>query len=213
MKRKQKTQEKPKVSRARRKIGKAPGTITYLGRREKTDSIVHVFDYNLTSINESSPNSIDEILTLKNSGNTTWINVVGITDEIFIEKLGKELGLNALLLEDAINTKQRPKVDEYDAYIFGVFKMLYLTENNELIEEHVAIVLFEKCVVIFQEEKKDVFNGVRERLSAETSRIRAKGSDYLFFALLDAIIDNYFVVLENIGHKMFNLAKHWSPVA
>ncbi len=191
-----------KVSRARGKIGKAPGTITYLGRREKTESSVHVFDYTPKDVYECYPKTLNEILGYKNSDTISWVDVVGISDEVFIENLGKKFGLNPLLLEDAINTQQRPKIDEYEAYIFGVFKMLYLTDKNELVNEHVAIVLFEKCVLVFQEVKDDVFEGVRNRLTNGLGRIRTKGSDYLFFALLDAIIDNYFVVLENINTRM-----------
>lgn len=202
MKIKPKAQQKQKVSRARRKIGKAPGTITYLGRREKTESSVHVFDYTPKDVYECYPKTLNEILSYKNSDTISWVDVVGISDEVFIENLGKKFGLNPLLLEDAINTQQRPKIDEYDAYIFGVFKMLYLSDTNELVNEHVAIVLFEKCVLVFQEVKDDVFEGVRNRLINGLGRIRTKGSDYLFFALLDAIIDNYFVVLENISTRM-----------
>lgn len=202
MKRKPKVSVNLKVSRAKRKIGKAPGTITYLGRREKTDSSVHVFDYSSKEIREDHPKTLRDILAYKNSESTTWIDVVGLNDEKYIESLGKEFGLNPLLLEDAINTHQRPKVDEYDSYIFGVFKMIYLTEANEVVNEHVAIVLFEKCVLVFQEVKEDVFEGVRNRLKSGLGRIRDRGNDYLFFALLDAIVDHYFMVLENINHRM-----------
>ena len=202
MKNKQKTLVKPKVSRAKRKIGKSPGTITYLGRREKIESSVHVFDYSPQDVHERYPKTLDEILSHKNSDTISWIDVVGISDESFIANLGEKFGLNPLLLEDAINTHQRPKIDEYDSYIFGVFKMLYLNDTNELVKEHVAIVLFDKCVLVFQEVKDDVFEGVRNRLTSGHGRMRTRGSDYLFFALLDAIIDNYFVVLENISHRM-----------
>ncbi len=202
MKRKSTTQEKPKVSRARRKIGKAPGTITYLGRREKTDSSVNVLDYSPEEVYEYYPKTTEEILSYKDSVSTSWIDVVGISDELFIADLGQKFGLNPLLLEDAINTQQRPKIDEYEDYIFGVFKMLYLSNSNELVNEHVALVLFENCVLVFQEVKEDVFEGVRNRLINGLGRIRSRTSDYLFFALLDAIIDNYFVVLESINHRM-----------
>lgn len=202
MKRNPKRHEKPKVSRAKRKIGKAPGTITYLGRREKTESNVHVFDYSSEDVREEYPKTIGEILSYKNSKSTSWIDVVGISDEAFIEELGKKFGLNPLLLEDAINPQQRPKIDEYESYIFGVFKMVYISDTNELVNEHVAFVLFEHCVLVFQEEKEDVFNGVRNRLNSALGRIRERKSDYLFFALLDAVIDNYFVVLESISARM-----------
>lgn len=202
MKIRPKRPEVTKVSRARKKIGKAPGTITYLGRREKSDSSVHVFDYTDGEVREEHPKTLAEIVQFKLEGSTSWIDVVGISDEAFIEELGKEFGLNPLVLEDAINPQQRPKIDEYESYVFGVFKMLYISDTNELVNEHVAFVLFEHCVLVFQEVEKDVFNGVRHRLTHGLGRIQSRKSDYLFFALLDAVIDNYFVVLESINARM-----------
>ncbi|MFK7813717.1 MAG: magnesium/cobalt transporter CorA [Maribacter sp.] len=196
---------RPKISRANKKVGKAPGTVTYLGYREKTDSVVHIINYDEHSFDESYPNTMEGLLNLKQEKQTTWIDVVGINDEKFIENLGKNLGLNSLLLEDAVNTEQRPKIDEYDHHIFGVFKMLYLDHDKVLVSEHVALVLFEDSVLVFQELEEDVFDGVRSRIKADASRIRQKGADYLFFALIDAIIDNYFFVLENINSKIENL--------
>ena len=107
-----------------------------------------------------------------------------------------------MVLEDAIQTEQRPKIDEYETYIFGVFKMLYLDEGQNVVAEHVAITLFKNEVLVFQELTKDVFDGVRQRLRGHQGRIRSKGADYLFFALLDAIIDNYFMILENISERI-----------
>ncbi len=195
-------QIKPKISRANKKLGKAPGTVTYLGYREKTDSVIHVIGYNEKAFTETYPKNLEDLIISKSSENTNWIDVVGINDEDFIERLGKLLNLNALLLEDAVNTQQRPKIDEYEGHIFGVFKMLYLDDNKVMISEHVAIVLFKDSVLVFQELEEDVFEGVRNRIKAENSRIRKRGADYLFFALIDAIIDNYFFILENIHSKI-----------
>ena len=203
MKEKLKTQERPRPSRARRKIGKAPGTITYLGRREKAESSVHVFDYSLEEVREDYPNTLDKVLSYKNTESTSWIDVVGLNDEAFIENLGTKFGLKSFsCLKMLLIPSNDQKSTKYDSYIFGVFKMLYLNETNELVSEHVAIVLFEKCVLVFQEVREDVFEGVRNRLTSGLGRMRTRGSDYLFFALLDAIIDNYFVVLENINNRM-----------
>lgn len=193
---------KPKISRANKKVGKAPGTINYLGYREKTASVVHVINYDKVSFDENHPKSIEDILNSKRSKETSWIDVVGINDEKFIEDLGKSFGLNSLVLEDTVNTQQRPKIDEYENHIFGVFKMLYLDNDKVLISEHIALVLFEDSVLVFQELEDDVFDGVRNRIKSENSRIRNKGADYLFFALVDAIIDNYFFVLEHINSKI-----------
>lgn len=189
------------------KTGKAPGTVTYLGNREGAKSMVNVIEYDENGVIESgldvyTNDDFDKIIAFQASPSISWINVIGISDEQFIENLGRAFSLNPLTTEDAVNTHQRPKIDEYEKYIFGAFKMLYLDENNELVNEHVAIVLMKNTVLIFQEMQDDVFNSIRERVRSKTGRIRSKPADYLFFTLLDAIIDNYFVVLENINHKI-----------
>jgi len=189
------------------KTGKSPGTVTYLGNRGGVKSIVNIMEYNNEAIKESTidvyvPSNFHKIMEHQTSISTSWINVIGISDEKFIENLGNALLLNPLTTEDIVNTHQRPKIDEYDQYIFGAFKMLYIDERSELVTEHIAMVLMENTVIIFQEMEDDVFNSVRERARHKTGRIRVKKADYLFFALLDAIIDNYFVVLENVNQKI-----------
>ena len=183
-------------------MGKAPGTITYLGQREGIKSVVNILEYNDGTIEHHKPGSLDQIVAHKEPPLVSWIDVVGLSDEAFIEKVGKRFGLNPLVMEDAVNTQQRPKIDEYEHYIFGVFKMLYLDDENRLVWEHVALVLMQNCVLVFQELEDDVFNGVRERLKAKTGRIRSRGADYLFFALIDAIVDHYFVVLEYLNEQI-----------
>ena len=193
---------KKKISRGEIKMGKAPGTVSYFGDKEKTDSQVFVTEYNADTFQTSELTDISAIIKLKESNLTSWINVVGITDEPFIEALGKSFDLNPLLLEDAINTDQRPKIDEYEDYIFGVFRMLYLNKEDEIVGEHVAMVLMENSVLVFQEVEDDVFDGVRNRVQSKLGRIRTRGADYLLFALLDAIIDHYFLVLEQINRRI-----------
>ncbi|MCK0145873.1 magnesium/cobalt transporter CorA [Arenibacter sp. F26102] len=189
------------------KTGKSPGTVTYLGNRGGVKSIVNIMEYNkddikISTIDVYQPSNLNKIIDHKVSLSTSWINIIGISDEKFIENLGNSLSLNPLTTEDVVNTHQRPKVDEYDHYIFGSFKMLYVNENSELVTEHLAMVLMENTVLVFQELQEDVFNSVRERAKQKTGRIRTKNADYLFFALLDAVIDNYFVVLENVNQKI-----------
>ncbi len=184
------------------KIGKAPGTITYLGHREGAVSTIRVLEYNSDNLDVRSPDDVGEIVLQKDAATNSWINVVGISDEKFIENLGKAFRLNPLVLEDIVNTRQRPKIDEYEDYIFAVFKMLYLDDQNKLVGEHIAIVLLEKSVLVFQELEEDVFEGLRDRIKTKTGRVRNNGADYLFFALIDAIIDNYFVVLESLSERI-----------
>tara|TARA_R110002167_G_scaffold54785_7_gene156051 strand:- start:1838 stop:2929 length:1092 start_codon:yes stop_codon:yes gene_type:complete len=194
--------DKKKISRASKKIGKAPGSVNYLGSREKIESTIKIVDYTSDNVAHLLPTQYEEILTYKNPPSASWIDIVGINDEGFMERLGKDFGLNPLVLEDIVNPHQRPKIDDYGDYIFAVVKMLYLDADNNLVEEHVALVLFDHCVLSFQEMDEDVFGGVRDRIRNKSGRIRDRGVDYLFFALLDAIIDNYFLILENINSKI-----------
>lgn len=194
-------------SRRAIKMGKAPGSVIYMGDREGEKSNVNVMEYDGGQIMETvldvyGSSIFDKASQLGSSKATSWIDVIGISDEPFMDNLGKAFKINPLSVEDAINTNQRPKIDEYDSYIFAAFKMLYLDGNNELVEEHVAIVLLKNMVLVMQESKEDVFEPLRERIRNKTGRIRTKGSDYLFFSLLDAIIDNYFVVLENVNTQI-----------
>lgn len=198
---KNKSGQKKKL-RIRNKVGKAPGTITYMGYREGTSTVLTVLEYNDKKYESGTISAPEEISGHIKADTIAWFNVVGLSDELLIEKIGETLQLNPLVLEDIVNTRPRPKIDEYDDYIFGVFTMSYLDTDQKLIGEHVALVLYENAVVVFQELEQDVFNGIRERIENHTGRVRAKRADYLFFLLLDAIIDNYYVVLEHIGDRI-----------
>lgn len=193
---------KKRKSRQQHKLGKAPGSINYMGDKERLDSIIYCTTYDADGYKTNEFSDLEHFFKEGRQDGTSWINVVGISDEPFIEKLGKHFSLNPLVLEDIVNTEQRPKVDEYDDYIFGIFRMLYISEDDEIIGEHVALVLHENTVLVFQEVKADVFNGLRERITGKLGRIRTRGADYLFFALLDAIVDNYFLAIENLNNRI-----------
>ncbi|GMN08835.1 magnesium/cobalt transporter CorA [Croceitalea sp. MTPC9] len=190
-----------KTHRSKSKLGKAPGAINYIGNRKKQITTITTINYN----NEEyfTENPIKENIKSNLSDKfTSFIDVVGLTDEAAIASIGQQFDLNNLLLEDLVDTLQRPKIDEYEDYVFGVFKMLYINGEGQLIIEHVALTLFENCVLIFQETDDDVFGEVIKRIENKYGRIRSRGADYLFFALLDAIVDNYFVVLDDIKNKL-----------
>lgn len=123
-----------------------------------------------------------------------------------IEKLGKCFNVHPLTLEDILNTEQRPKAEDFDDYIFIVSKMLYYDEKEHLVRsEQVSIILGPNFLISFQEVEGDVFNSVRERLRKGKGRIRKAASDYLAYALIDAIVDHYFIILENFGEKIESL--------
>ena len=195
-----------KKSRRYSKLGLAPGTVKYIGERKDQKHIVSLIEFDKDHCNSSVLDTNKALETFfPNEPKSQWFNIVGLTDESFIKTLGNSLNLNLLTLESVVDTHQRPKIDDFDHYLFGVFKMVYFDDNASLKYEHLAMVLIEGKLITFQEVEEDVFNGVRTRLSQEASRIRQRGADYLFFALLDAVVDHYFIALEQLGLKLDEL--------
>ena len=198
-KRKRYLSRRPKSTKA---LNQAPGTVTYVGRKENTETILEVIDYNAESYERHSNQTPEAAFKFEEETKTTWININGLSKTKEIEKLGKYFELHPLIIEDIVNTNQRPKIDEYQDYFFIVAKMLYYKEDGELENEHISIVLGKDYVLTFQEAGGDVFDGVRDRLSSAKGRIRSRGADYLMYALLDAIVDHYFVVVEEMSDKI-----------
>ena len=193
---------RPKSTKA---LHQAPGTVTYVGSKEKTETLLEVIDYNAEHFERFSSKSPEDAFTFEEENRVTWINIDGLSNTSEIEKLGKYYELHPLIIEDIVNTNQRPKIDEYKDYYFIVAKMLYRKADGTLENEHISIVLGKNYVLTFQEAGGDVFDGVRERLSNAKGRIRTRGADYLVFALLDAIVDNYFVVVEDMSDRIETL--------
>jgi len=137
-----------------------------------------------------------------------WIDINGIHDEELIERIGNRFNLHHLVMENIIQTGQRPKIEDFDDYIFLIIKMLYFAPTGGYIEEEqVSIVLGTNFVISFQEKPGDVFEIIRERIRDDKYRIRKKGQDYLAYSLLDAIVDNYFLILESLGDGIEEMEK------
>ena len=131
-----------------------------------------------------------------------WININSLYDLNLLEKVGKHFGLHNLLLEDILQTEHIPKYEEFDKHLFITLKMISVTEEGTIEFEQVAVVLGKNYVISFQEQPGDFFDPVRKRLLDPTAQVRNKTSDFLFFRLIDVVVDNYFVVLENIADQM-----------
>jgi magnesium transporter len=192
------------VQKRSRKSGLPPGTLVHIGERKSETVAITVFQYNGTACEEHRPEQLDR-LSPPGDDSVAWINVGGVHKVDIVEALGKQFALHPLLLEDVANTDQRPKLDDYDSYVFLVMKMLSLTERQEIAVEQVSLVLGRNYVLSFQENGTDVFQPVRERLRGGKGRLRQSGADYLLYALVDAIVDQYFAVLESIGEKIESL--------
>jgi magnesium transporter len=185
------------------KVGLPPGTLVHIGEKKVEKARITIMDYDETNLEEKEAKTIEESYPFKDKPTVTWINIDGLHEVEIIEKLGSHFGLHPLLLEDILNTDQRPKMEDYGDYIFVVLKMLYPGENKDEIEaEQVSLILGSNFIISLQESEGDVFNPIRDRIRKSKGRIRKTGSDYLAYALLDAIVDNYFLILENVGEKI-----------
>lgn len=189
------------VQKRSRKTGLPPGTLVHIGEK-KTDGItIKVFHYSGAGCEEKEVDR-PELLAPPTDESVVWANVGGVHKMEVLESFGKQFSLHPLLLEDIANTDQRPKLDDYEAYFFLVMKMLTLTDHRDIIVEQVSLVLGRNFVLSFQENGSDVFQPVRERLRGGKGRLRQAGADYLLYSLVDAIVDQYFAVLEFLGEKI-----------
>ena len=196
------------IKKTSHKIGLPPGTLVHVGTKKTEKARITVIDYDEGNFEEKELKHIKDCFPYKDKSTVTWINIDGIHQIDIIEKIGKHFNLHPLVLEDIVNTGQRPKMEDFDSYLFLVFKMLYRqAEEKEAKSEQVSFIVGPQFVVSFQEKESDVFNPVRERIRSGKGRIRKMGSDYLAHALIDAIIDNYFLVLEKLGEEMEELEK------
>ena len=175
----------------------------YIGKKRENLVKVICIDYDETSFTEKQIESINECFPLRDNAASTWINIDGVHQLENIEKVGEHFKIHPLVLEDIMNTSQRPKMEDFDDYLFIVLKMLHYDETDkETKTEQVSLILGSNFVISFQENEGDVFNPIRERVRSDRGRIRKMGADYLAYSLLDAIVDNYFMVLEKIGEKI-----------
>jgi len=191
------------IKKISKKAGLPPGTLVHIGEKKTEKVRITIIDYDEQQIQEKEAKTIEESFPFRDKPTVTWINIDGIHQVEIIEKIGKHFDLHPLLLEDIVNTGQRPKMEDFEDYIFAVLKMLYYDEkDNEIKAEQVSIIVGSNFVISFQESEGDVFNPIRERLRNGKGRIRKMGTDYLAYSLMDAIIDNYFIILEKIGEKI-----------
>ncbi len=179
-----------------------PGTVTYTGLKDAKTTKLEIIDYSKDHYERVDTGNIEDAFAFEGSEHVTWINVNGLNNTSEIERLGDYYNLHPLIQEDIVTTNQRPKMDEYEDYLFIVFKMLHYDEGGVLINEHVSMILGKDYVTTFQEADGDVFDGLRDRLANSKGRIRNAGSDYLMFAILDAVVDNYFSVIETMSAKI-----------
>lgn len=198
-----KPSRKPK-SKTHKKIGLPPGSHVYFGDKEDRETFsIEVYDYNAKSYQKIHIEKISDLKNILLNQNIKWINVNGLNKIDKIKEIGQIFELHPLYIEDVLNTNHRPKLEEIPGpKLFLVLKMMYPGEGDEIVIEHLAMFLGKDYVITFQETEQDVFDSLRRRIEEPLGIIRNKKADYLLFALLDAVIDHYFLILEILGDKI-----------
>ena len=187
-------------------IGLRPGELVHVGVKKVDKIQIDLFEYDGDNIFENKDASIQDCLESKNKPNVSWINVVGIHDAKIIEQFGSEFGLHSLHQANIMNTELRPLIEISEDYIHLMLKMPHFNQEKGKIElEQISLIIAENHLVTFQEIKEDFFEKIRTRLRENVGTIRKRKTDYLAYTLLDAVIDSYFLVLEQIGDITENL--------
>jgi len=197
-----KQSKKRKNTGKTKKTGMAPGMYIFTGERKMDEPIIQLITYNSEEINEFNFNTIDEALSkMKSLSQMLWLNIEGLHDIEIIRKIVEHFDMHKLSGEDILSIGQRPKLDDYDHYVHIVAKM-FQTEDDIIKDEQITIVFGENFLITFQEKKGDVFSHVRNRLLEGKGQIRSRHSDYLAYALLDSIVDHYFIAVEHFANTV-----------
>jgi len=185
-----------------KKKGMPPGTMLHVGKQLDKQAIISIMDYDADNFKQRK-GYIDQFVKNIPQETVTWLNFEGVHDITAIKATGHKLGLHSLTMEDIVHTGQRPKMEDYGDYLFLVTKMLRYNKNQNCIEsQQVSMVLGKGYLMTFQETDWDVFELIRQRIIKDQGCIRSRGNDYLAYALLDAIVDHYFEILEHFGDRI-----------
>ncbi len=192
------------IKKRSKKAGLPPGTLVHIGEQRAEASKITVINYDDADYHEKELKSVEECFPYKDKPSMTWLNIDGIHQKEILEKLSGCFGFHPLVMEDIMNTDQRPKMEDYADYMYIVLKMLYYSEEEKKIStEQVSLIIAPHIVISFQEGLEgDVFGSLRERLKNDKGRIRKMGADYLAYSMIDAVVDSYFMILEKLGEKI-----------
>jgi magnesium transporter len=194
------------IKKRSKKAGLPPGTLVHIGEEKGERTKITVFEFDELSFQEREPENLGECFLFKKEPTVTWVNVHGVHEVEILEKFGNCFGLHPLVMEDILNTDQRPKIENYGEDLFIVLKMLsYDEKKGEISAEQVSLVLRSNAVLSFTEKEKGAFTPIQERLRSGKGRLRKMGADYLAYTLLDIIVDHYFAILEKLSEKIEEL--------
>lgn len=188
-----------------KKTGLLPGSLVYIGKPYAEKSKITLIRYNETLYSEEEISSLASLGTQKEEDIITWITVDGLQDTAMLEELGNIYGLHPLVMEDILNTDQRPKMEDYGDYLYFVLRNFSEGSNGYLISEQISIILGKNFVLSFREKESAIFEPIQARLAGNKGRIRKAGADYLLHAIIDNIVDNYFISMEALEEEIESL--------
>lgn len=187
-------------------IGLSPYALVFRGQKKTDKILLRVFNMEMDNVTEGEVKTPEELVAIRTSEKLSWLNVDGLDNTLFMEALAKTFDLDTNILSDVMNPSIRPKVEEFENGIFATIKMLQYNEKTDTLNvENLSLILTNNTLVSFQEQKGDVFDPVRERIRKHKNKIRVSGSDYLAFALLDVVVDNYIYIIGLLGDKIETL--------
>ena len=194
------------LKKSKNEIGLSPDTLLFRGEKKVEYVTLNLIDFDANDLEENPIKSIDEALKYRDKNTVTWLNINGLHNIDLMNEISEKFNLDRLILADVMNTQGRPKVQEYDNCISLSIKMLQENSESGLIDlENLSVILTKSTLITFQEKKGDVFDPVRDRIRKQKKRIRNGGTDYLAFALLDIVIDNYIYIISLLGEKIETL--------
>lgn len=181
-------------------VNTPPGSLIYVGEQKVEDVKITYTKYNNSEFERKEIPDLDEFFN-DDEDKVRWLDIIGLHDTDLVNEVGQRLKIHPLVIEDILNTSHNPKFEDYDDYIFLVTKIMYFNDNEELETEQISFILFKDKLISFQDLESEVFNNILNRLK-EGTNIRKNGADDLLYALLDSIVDNYFLIIEDIGEKI-----------
>ncbi len=193
---------KRKKSQIIKKVGLPPGSLIYVGPDHGETSKLQLIRYNVRDMENIDPIDVSELSGSLLENGVNWINVEGLHDVGLVERIGNLFGLEQLLMEDILNTEQRPGIEYSENYVYLTLKTLHSLTQSEIVYEQLSVVMYDNCVITFQERSGDIFNAIRERLKHPDNRLSKRGTDYLFYRLIDTVVDNYFLVLHSLSDQI-----------
>ena len=187
-------------------VGLPPGSLVHVGPKRLEKAKITVFDYSPRKFQEKVVKKVEEAFPYRDTATVTWINIDGVHEPEVIREIGEHFRIHPLVLEDIMDTSQRPKMEDLGSYVYFVIRMARPDrKGGEDRFEQISIILGRNFVISFQEDVGDVFDQVRDRIRRGKGRIRKMGADYLAYCLLDAVVDGYFCVLEKQGEEIETL--------